>query len=229
MLVSKNEINKKVFLDFFDEEQLLTIFDVGTYDGKDSLEFKKLFSKSIIYSFEADKRSVDVFNKVVTDTEDINLIETALSDVDGQIDWYASDSETRRHYEFEDGWSASSSIKKPDNHLNIFKDISFNSDSKVNSKRLDTWMSENKDIDNIDIMWVDVNGGENEFINGALKTLRNKVRYLYIEFNGVEDKTLYEGCPTADDIKEKLGCFEQLGTYNFLGNFGNILLKNKDI
>ena len=89
MLVSKNEINKKVFLDFFDEEQLLTIFDVGTYDGKDSLEFKKLFSKSIIYSFEADKRSVDVFNKVVTDTEDINLIETALSDVDGQIDWYA--------------------------------------------------------------------------------------------------------------------------------------------
>ena len=90
-------------------------------------------------------------------------------------------------------------------------------------------MSENKDIDNIDIMWVDVNGGENEFINGALKTLRNKVRYLYIEFNGVEDKTLYEGCPTADDIKEKLGCFEQLGTYNFLGNFGNILLKNKDI
>jgi|TARA_B100000900_G_scaffold413663_1_gene438194 FkbM family methyltransferase len=229
MLVSENEINKKVFLDFFDEEQLLTIFDVGTYDGKDSLEFKKLFSKSIIYSFEADKRSVDVFNKVVTDTEDINLIETALSDVDGQIDWYASDSETRRHYEFEDGWSASSSIKKPDNHLNIFKDISFNSDSKVNSKRLDTWMSENKDIDNIDIMWVDVNGGENEFINGALKTLRNKVRYLYIEFNGVEDKTLYEGCPTADDIKEKLGCFEQLGTYNFLGNFGNILLKNKDI
>ena len=229
MFVSENEINKNLFLDFFDEEQLLTIFDVGTYDGKDSLEFKKLFSKSIIYSFEADKRSVDVFNKVVTDTEDINLIETALSDVDGQIDWYASDSETRRHYEFEDGWSASSSIKKPDNHLNIFKDISFNSDSKVNSKRLDTWMSENKDIDNIDIMWVDVNGGENEFINGALKTLRNKVRYLYIEFNGVEDKTLYEGCPTADDIKEKLGCFEQLGTYNFLGNFGNILLKNKDI
>ena len=76
--------------------------------------------------------------------------------------------------------------------MNIFKDISFNSDSKVNSKRLDTWMSENKDIDNIDIMWVDVNGGENEFIDGALKTLRNKVRYLYIEFNGVEDKTLYD-------------------------------------
>ena len=226
---SKNEINKEVFQDFFKDKSKLTIFDVGTYDGKDSLEFKKIFPKSIIYSFEADKRSIDVFNKVVGDTEDINLIETALSDTDGEITWYASDSETRRHYDFEDGWSASSSLKKPDNHLNIFKDISFSKNTTVKSKRLDTWMNENKHLTTIDIMWVDVNGGENEFLDGALETIRNKVQYLYIEFNGVDDKTLYEGCPTANDIKEKLGCFEQLGTYNFLGNFGNILLKNRNI
>jgi len=229
MSVVENEINKKVFLDFFNNKKSLTIFDVGTYDGKDSLEFKKLFPTSNIYAFEADKRSVDLFNKVVGNVEGIRLLKTALSDIDGEIDWYASDSETRRHYDFENGWSASSSIKKPDNHLNIFTDISFTRDSKVESKRLDTWMLENKNITNIDIMWVDVNGGENEFIDGALETLRNKVQYLYIEFNGVADKTLYEDCPTANDIKEKLGCFEQLGTYNFLGNFGNILLKNKDI
>ena len=71
---SKNEINKEVFQDFFKDKSKLTIFDVGTYDGKDSLEFKKIFPKSIIYSFEADKRSIDVFNKVVGDTEDNHLV-----------------------------------------------------------------------------------------------------------------------------------------------------------
>ena len=81
-------------------------------------------------------------------------------------------------------------------------------------------------INEIDIMWVDVNGGEREFIDGALKTLQGKVKYLYIEFNGVKDKKLYEDCLTAEGIKGKLECFEELGIYNFMGNFGNIFLKN---
>ena len=221
------EIDKKIFLEKFENKSKLTIFDIGTYDGKDSLEFSKLFPEAKIYSFEADKRSIKVFNRVTRNTQNINLIETALSNVDGEIDWYASDSQTRRHYEFEDSWSASSSIKKPDNHLNIFTDVSFKNKSKVKSTRLDSWM-QNSNINEIDIMWVDVNGGEREFIEGALNTLQNKVKYLYIEFNGVEDRTLYEDCLTAEGIKNKLHSFEELGIYNFMGNFGNILLKNKN-
>ena len=31
---------------------------------------------------------------------------------------------------------------------------------------------------------------------------------------------------TADDIKETLSTFSEIGIYNFMGNFGNILLKN---
>ena len=220
------EIDKKIFTELFDIKSKLTILDVGTYDGKDSLEFSKLFPNSTIYSFEADKRSVKVFNKIAGNIDNINLVETALSDIDGDIDWYASDSDTRRHYDFEEGWSASSSIKKPDNHLNIFTDVLFNEKSSVKSMRLDTWLNQTKDVDEIDIMWVDVYGGEREFIDGALKTLQGKVKYLYIEFNGVKDKKLYEDCLTAEGIKDKLECFEELGIYNFMGNFGNIFLKN---
>ena len=77
-------------------------------------------------------------------------------------------------------------------------------------------------------MWVDVNGGEKEFIEGAINTLKNKVNYLYIEFNGVDNKKLYKDCPTANDIKSKLNMFSEIGIYNFMGNFGNILLKNEN-
>ena len=227
--MTDKEINKKLFKDFFSEREDLTIFDIGTYDGKDSLEFSTLFPKSNIFSFEADKRSVEIFNKIVGKTKNINLIETALSDVDGEIDWYASDSETRRHYSDQDNWSASSSLKKPDNHLNVFKDISFKKAQQIKSMRLDTWMMQNKDIKNIDIMWVDVNGGEKEFIDGAIETLTNKVKYLYIEFVCVGTKALYKESPNANDIKNKLKSFDSLGIYNFMGNFGNMLLKNREI
>tara|TARA_R110002167_G_scaffold148066_1_gene340792 strand:+ start:538 stop:1221 length:684 start_codon:yes stop_codon:yes gene_type:complete len=227
--MTDKEIDKNIFEALVSGRNNLTIMDVGTYDGKDSLEFSKLFPESTIYSFEADKRSVKVFNKIAGNIENINLVETALSNIDGEIDWYASDSETRRHYEFEESWSASSSIKKPDNHLNIFTDVSFNKSTKVKSSRLDTWIEENNKIQNIDIMWVDVNGGEREFIEGALKTLQTRVKYLYIEFNGVKDRKLYEDCLTADGIKDMLECFEELGVYNFMGNFGNILLSNTRI
>jgi len=225
--MSSKDIDKKFFVDILTQKSNLVFMDVGTYDGKDSLEFSQLFPDSTIYSFEADTRSVKIFKEIVGKTKNINLIQTALSNVDGDIEWYASKSDTRRHYDFQDDWSASSSIKKPDNHLNVFEDIAFTKPSKVKSTRLDTWMAQNKNIDHIDVMWVDVNGGESEFLEGAINTINNKVKYLYIEFNKVGDRALYSGAPTKDDIKEKLKEFEEIGVYNFMGNFGNVLLKNK--
>ena len=223
----KKEIFKINFKRYIKSDNPI-IFDVGCYDGKDSLEFCEIFPNSIIYAFEADERSIKLFKKVAGNDPRIQFNECALSDKDGFVEWYASDSETRRHYEFQENWSASSSIKEPDNHLNVFEDISFYKNKKVVSKRLDTWMKEQPQIDMIDVMWVDVNGGEEEFLNGAEKTL-NKIKYLYIEFSGVGDKRLYKNCFTKDEIKNRLPNFKELGIYNFRGNFGNILLENQQI
>jgi len=226
-MITDKEINKEIFTQIFDVNKKLTIFDVGTYDGSDSLEFSKLFPNANIYSFDADPRSIQLFKKIIGRNEKITLSTAALTNIDGYVDWYSSDSKTRRHHKFQDFWSASSSIKKPSNHLNIFKDITFKKDKKVKSCRLDTWLLDKEEIELIDIMWVDVNGGENEFLEGALNTIKNKVKYLYIEFNAVGDKELYEGCPNRHKIINKLDNFQLKGVYNYMGNFGNIFLKNK--
>ena len=223
---SSKDIDKDFFKTKLNKKDPV-IFDVGTYDGSDSLEFLEMFEDAKIYAFEADDRSVDVFKKYVG-SKPINLVEMALSDKDGYKEFYKSKSETRRHtrHDYEKDWSASSSIKKPDNHLNIFPDIQYGDSIKVPSIKLDTWIKDYLEINKIDIMWVDVNGGEEEFLNGGLNTITNMVDYLYIEFNGVGDKKLYENCFTVEEIKNKLPNFEELGIYNFMGNFGNILLRN---
>jgi FkbM family methyltransferase len=203
------------------------IFDVGCYDGRDTLKLYKSFSDPKIYAFDADDRSIDLFESKIDKLLNIDLYKLALSDVDGNIIFYKSNSETRKHYDNQKSWSASSSIKKPDKHLEIFDDVGFDDGVAVSSSRLDTWMK-TKDIDVIDLMWVDVNGGECEFLNGGEETIINKVRYLYIEFSAVnENKKLYENSWTKNDIVNFLPDFDVLGVYNFLGNFGNILLENR--
>ena len=222
-MISEIEINKKYFLNKVRDNP--TILDVGCYDGSDSREFADLFKSSIIYCFDGDKRSVELFNKLSKEHKNIKLVETILADTDGETDWFESKSETKRHYDFQNSWSASSSIKKPDNHLNLFKNISFSDAKKIKSTKLDTWIEDNPQIDIIDIMWVDVNGGEEEFLNGAKRALE-KTKFLYIEFSGVKNKKLYKNCFTKDEIKNKLPNFKEEGVYNFMGNFGNVLLKN---
>ena len=223
------DIEKKYFKDKLSKNNPI-IFDIGAFDGNDCLEFLTVFDNPVIYAFEGDDRSINLFKKHVKDAP-IILIETLLTDVDGFVDFYKSDSDTRRHgrYEFDETcWSSSSSIKKPKNHLNIFPDVDFFEATKVTSQRLDTWIQD-KDIELIDIMWVDINGGEAEFLEGALDTINTKVKYLYVEFNGVDEKRLYDNCFTKDDIKQTLPIFEELGVFNFMGNFGNVLLKNTKV
>lgn len=201
------------------------IFDVGCFDGADSLDFISIFRNPKLFAFEADERSVELFKDNVKN-KPITLIETALSNTDGKISFYKSDSKSRKSKRSNSkAWSASSSIKKPDNHLNVFPDVEFMSEVSVKSKRLDTWIKD-KDIDKIDLMWVDVNGGESEFIEGAINTISKKVRFLYIEFSSVENKSLYLGGPTKEAIMKKLPMFRELGVFNFMGNYGNILLEN---
>ena len=89
-----------------------TIIDVGSYDGNSSCDILKIFPNASIYAFEIDERSIELFKKNPK-TKDIVLTTAAVSNVDGEIKFYRSDSETRRHNNNEDSWSASSSTVKP--------------------------------------------------------------------------------------------------------------------
>ena len=96
---------------------------------------------------------------------------------------------------------------------------------KVKSIKLDTWMKQ-FNHKYINFIWADINGAEEDLILGGLNTLRDNTKFLYIE---TSDKELYEGEINKQRLLELLPEFELIDTFNDLGNFCNILLKNKNL
>jgi len=229
-ITSSKELSKyKIAKLMYTIDDAPIILEIGSYDGKDTQQLARIPYSSVI-CFEADERIYDSFNNRVGTVSNIFLKKLALGNVDGEVDFYLSDSDTRRH-DNKNFWSASSSMKEPNFHLELFKDVYFKEKTKVKSEKLDTWYNEHiRPLDrNISFIWCDINGAEEDFILGGIDTLQNHTRYLYIEFS---DKELYKGQITKDRILELLPNFELIGIYNFpkdLGNFGNLLLKNKTL
>ena len=56
-----------------------------------------------------------------------------------------------------------------------------------------------------------------------------EIRQFLRGCKSVSDKELFENQITKNDIKKLLPSFEELGIYNFLGNYGNVLLRNKNL
>lgn len=219
------ELLKKDIKKLIGEKEKPIILDIGTYDGFDAAELAMHLGNCEIHCFEADKRSQELFERENGDNPKLHLWKCAVtSEPWSKVKLYKSDSQTRRHYEFQNSWSASSSIRKPKNHLKLFPDVQFIETEEVESTTLDMW-DWFHDFDVIDFIWCDVNGAEEDVIKGATEVLK-KTRYLYIEFS---DKELYEGQINKEKLLSLLPDFGEMGIYNFAGNFGNVLLKNKNL
>jgi hypothetical protein len=89
----------------------------------------------------------------------------------------------------------------------------------VPTRSLDSWFAE-QDIDQIDLIWADVQGAEENLIKGALKTLSH-TKYFYTEY---EDGEFYEGQITLQQIKTLLPKFKVIGLF-----YNNVLFKNTEI
>lgn len=185
------------------------VLEIGANDGKDSKEFLEKFQNIQLYCFEPDPRKIHEFKERVND-ERCRLFEIAISDKDENKEFLLS------WNTLENCPADSSTLKKPTEQLNTFPHIVFSDNILVEAKKLDTWSKENN-INEIDFMWVDVEGSEKELILGGLETI-NKSRYFYTEFR---DKEFYEGQIPLKEILEMLPNFKLLKIY---GN--NALLVN---
>lgn len=191
------------------------IVEVGANNGCDTIEFLQTFEKIKIYCFEPDPRALEEFKSRIRDPR-CELFEVAVSDKNGEQIFHLSDGRNSSNQRY----IGSSSLKKPFKHLVAFPEVVFNDSIKVKTLTLDEW-SERKKIQNIDLVWADVQGAERELIMGGCETFARKVRYFYTEFSNNE---LYKDQPTLNEILQLLPGYTVFKIYT-----SNILLKNSQL
>ncbi|MBE9192463.1 FkbM family methyltransferase [Gloeocapsopsis crepidinum LEGE 06123] len=193
------------------------VLEVGSAGGGDSLEFLKEFSQVQLYCFEPDPRAIALHKSRVQDSR-CQLYEIAMSDTNGQAEFYQSSGQHPKYTSIHD-WSASSSLKAPKEHLKLYPWCTFDTNIKVPTCRLDTWAEEHQ-IGEVDFIWADVQGAEEELIKGGLKTL-SRTRYFYTEYY---NKEIYQGQPNIERIKFLIPAFKDIEYYK-----GNVLFKNLEL
>lgn len=166
------------------------IFDVGSRDLEESIFFKQKYPDASVFAFEANPEQKDICS-IKAANNNINFYSAAVSDQVGKHDFFAVQKDGPNP---NIGASAMSFFSQ--DQLNFWKDI--DPDSKPNTKKyevdtitLDSFCEE-KSISSIDILWMDVQGWEQQVLNGGTKMLKNiKMIYTELSFKQFYEKTSF--------------------------------------
>lgn len=194
-----------------------TIIEIGANDGNDSIKLISIFPMTTLHCFEPDPRAFAVLQKrrIRSKITPAFLHNVALSDLQGRAKFYQSSGSKPRIVKRD--WDLSGSLNKPTGHLEYSPWVKFENEIEVETRRLDDY-----DFKFIDLIWMDVQGGERKVIEGGLNTL-DRTRFLYTEY-GHWTKPLYEGQMTREETIECLGDgWKPIGIFENC----NLLLQNE--
>lgn len=184
------------------------IFELGTYDGADTRRIYAACRQPLQYfTFEPDPRNVSAILASGLPSG-VMLVPAAIGAVEGEATLYLSAG----------NWTASSSLRKPFKHLDVYPYVAFAGEVKVRITTLDGFCDQHG-IDHIDFVWADIQGAERDMIAGGSKILM-KTKFMFLE--RMHDE-LYEGQWVGEDTVKALA--EDWGV---VANFpDDILLYNR--
>jgi FkbM family methyltransferase len=184
----------KNFLKHFDIKNIKTIFEIGARYGDETIKLKKIFPNSKIYSFECNPKTIDICNKNLSNIKDVYFNNFGLGDKECKLPFY-------------------SYIKNNDGCSSFLKRVDFN-DTQIQTgiiqiKRMKDYVYD-KNIKNIDLLCMDIQGYELNVLKGAGKFINN-INYIIMEEpklnintkylkNGLHSK--YINSPTSQQIKK---------------------------
>ncbi len=144
-----------------------------------------MWPKGTIHAFEP---VPTVYAQLETNTSGLrNVIRhrDALGDTEGEVEMWVSRGRDQ----------ASSSLRAPRDHLDIFPDVEFEK-AVANATTIARW-AERCGVDRVDAMWLDMQGHELSALKAA-GPLLDQVRAMVVEMSLVE---LYEGCPLWPEVR----------------------------
>jgi FkbM family methyltransferase len=189
----------------------LCIFDVGAHYGETLIEYKSVFPNARIYSFEPFDESAEIFIKNTKSYSEIQLFRHAFSNKIGESEFYINSSD------------ATNSLLNPTLTNSWVDDATKNKRiSTVRTDTIDSFCAKN-DIVRIDILKLDVQGGEVFVLEGAIQMLStDKINMIFTE---VEFITIYQDQPLFHDVNEFLTRYD----YKLFGLYNTHFLENGQI
>jgi FkbM family methyltransferase len=171
------------------------IFDIGSRDCCQSIEFYNAFPNSIIYAFECNPNTIDICKKNIEKYCDrITLIEGAVTDYNGNITFYPIN-QKKTITTWHDGNPDASSIFKSNGEYTV--ETYIQDEIITQCHRLDSVMNK-YDIPKVDIIWMDLQGAELLALKSLGVHLKN-VKYIHTE---VSHKEMYAGQVMFDELND---------------------------
>jgi len=197
-IISQNNINPKI------------IFDIGSRDLEQSIEFKNSFPNAQVYAFEPNPEQEEYCKRKAKEYS-IIFNNFALSDTEEEHNFFAIQKDGPNP-----NIGASALSYFSDEQLDYWNEVEPRSKPNVKEYQIKTITADNfcriNNIQNIDVMWIDVQGWELKVLNGAKETL-NKTKLIHIELSF---KKFYQETSLYPEVKKFLENqkFEEVWTNN---------------
>lgn len=213
------------------------VFDIGSRDLDQSIEFTSVYPNAKIFAIEANPEQKQECETKSKNYKNIDFTHTALSSVNGNIDFYAVIKEKLQKLSFESeapeaNIGASSIYGHDQSYIDsvVEEQGLFRCTERkysIPSTTLDNFCLSKK-IDFIDVIWIDTQGSELEIFKSGLNILR-KTKIIHTE---TQYKKMYKNQPLYPEVKE---FFENNGFEIVFNRFPNgkwetdLILVNKNI
>jgi FkbM family methyltransferase len=193
----------------YDFNKNLIIFDIGSRDCKQSIEFNNIFPNAKIYAFECNPNTLPLCKENIKNYERITLIDKAVNNYNGKCKFYPINPQ-KTITTWEDGNPGASSLfvsnGKYPNETYIQDEI------EIDCIRIDDIIKQ-YDISKVDLIWMDAQGAELLALE-SFGTYLQTVDFIYTE---VSYQEMYTGQVLFNEL------------HNFLinNNFLNVTTPNK--
>ncbi|MCP4001327.1 MAG: FkbM family methyltransferase [Gammaproteobacteria bacterium] len=199
-LQTPSEIAKQLFA-IFKPDDALTILDIGSCEGLDSIRYSNMFPDARVYAFEPLPANIEKIeaNLKKYAKPNITIIKEALSDQQGTATFFVSSGhpDNKPAVDEWDYGNKSSSLLAPHETKNTHKWLEFNEEITVPTNTLEN-VCQQHGIDTIDFIHMDVQGAELMVLSGAGKLL-SEIKLIWLEVEAIE---LYKDQPVKVDVEE---------------------------
>jgi FkbM family methyltransferase len=173
---------------WFKAQGIKTVLDIGAYIGSFAFAMRRILPDARIISFDPLDKNIRALNENLKGDPNFQVIQTALGDRNGTIDFWESDFT-----------ASSSALEMADTHKEHFPASSGNRRISVPLKTLDDCLADTR-IEAPVLLKVDVQGFEKSVFEGGRKTLKK----TDIIISEVSFRQLYKDQPLFEEIHDLL-------------------------